>query len=200
MVPMSLPETESLPEAEKLDNQACTALLAIAHEAITHAVCEGVAIQVELDELPPRLQQPGASFVTLTQRGQLRGCMGTLSAYKPLAQDVADNAVASALRDPRFPPVTPLEVPRLKVEISVLTVPVDFPVRDEAELLQKLQPGVHGLILHDGAHRATFLPSVWEQLPDPRDFVAHLKHKAGLPADYWSPTLRCQVYWAEKVR
>lgn len=193
MVRMSLPEEHRLDEQEKL------VLLSIAHEALTKAVCEGVAVQLPLAELPLRLQQPGASFVTLTLRGQLRGCIGTLSAYKPLAQDVADNAAASALRDPRFPPVTPLEVPKLKLEISVLTAPVDFPVSSEADLLAKLQPGVHGLILQDGNHRATFLPSVWEQLPSPRDFVAHLKQKAGLSVDYWSPTLRCQVYWAEKL-
>ncbi len=193
MVRMSLPEEHQLDAQEKLD------LLAIAHAALTQAVCKGEAVQVSLDALTPRLQQPGASFVTLTLRGQLRGCIGTLSAYKPLAQDVADNAAASALRDPRFPPVVPLEVPKLKLEISVLTVPVDFPVRDEADLLAKLQPGVHGLILQDGTHRATFLPSVWEQLSDPRDFVAHLKQKAGLPVDYWSTGMRFQVYWAEKI-
>lgn len=189
----------SLPEVYKLEDQDKLELMAIAHAALTKAVCEGKTTRVPLDMLPLRLQQPGASFVTLMQRGHLRGCIGTLSAHKPLAQDVADNAAASALRDPRFPSVVPLEIPRLHIEISVLTPPVDFPVRDEADLLKKLQPGEHGLILQDGDCRATFLPSVWEQLPKPRDFVAHLKHKAGWPVDYWSPTLTCQVYWAEKV-
>lgn len=109
------------------------------------------------------------------------------------------NALASALRDPRFPPVSPRELPDIRIEISVLSEAVDFPVKDEADLLQKLQPGVHGLIIEDGMHRATFLPAVWEQLPDPRDFVAHLKHKAGLSLHHWSPTLKCQVYCAQKI-
>jgi AmmeMemoRadiSam system protein A len=145
------------------------------------------------------LRQPGASFVTLTKNGELRGCIGSLQAHRPLAEDVAANALASALRDPRFPPVLPRELPDIRIEISVLSAPVDFPVKDEADLLQKLQPGVHGLIIEDGMHRATFLPAVWEQLPAPRDFLAHLKHKAGLPLHHWSPTLKCQVYTAQKI-
>lgn len=174
-------------------------LVAIARASLWQAVREGSAVWVELANVPPRLRQPGASFVTLTKHGELRGCIGSLQAHRPLAEDVAANALASALRDPRFPPVTARELPDIKIEISVLSEPVDFPVKDEADLLQKLQPGVHGLIIEDGSHRATFLPAVWEQLPDPRDFVAHLKHKAGLPGNYWSPSLQCQVYLAQKI-
>lgn len=174
-------------------------LLAIARASLWQAVREGSAAWVELANVSPGLRQPAAAFVTLTKHGELRGCIGSLQAYRPLAEDVAANAVASALRDPRFPPVLPRELPDIKIEISVLSEPVDFPVTDEADLLQKLQPGVHGLIIEDGPHRATFLPAVWEQLPDPRDFIAHLKHKAGLPLHHWSPTLKCQVYTAQKI-
>lgn len=174
-------------------------LLAIARASLSQAVREGSAAWVELAHVAPRLREPGACFVTLTKHGELRGCIGTLTAHQPLAQDVAHNAMASALQDPRFPPVSPRELPDIKLEISVLSSPVDFPVADEADLLRKLQPGVHGLIIDDGMHRATFLPAVWEQLPDPQDFVAHLKRKAGLPPDHWSPTLRCQVYTTQKI-
>lgn len=174
-------------------------LLAIARASLSQAVREGSPAWVELAQVSPRLREPGASFVTLTKAGELRGCIGTLAAHQPIAQGVAHNAMASALQDPRFPPVSPRELPDIKIEISVLSAPVDFPVRDEADLLQKLQPGVHGLIIEDSLHRATFLPAVWEQLPDPKDFVAHLKRKAGLSTDYWSPALCCQVYTAQKI-
>jgi AmmeMemoRadiSam system protein A len=174
-------------------------LLAIACASLSQAVREGSPAWVELTHVSPRLREPGACFVTLTKHGDLRGCIGTLAAHQPLAQDVAHNAMASALRDPRFPPVSARELPDIKLEISVLSAPVDFPVRDEAELLQKLQPGVHGLIIDDGFHRATFLPAVWEQLPDAHDFVAHLKHKAGLSPNSWPASMRCQVYFAQKI-
>lgn len=182
-----------------LTEKEATELLAIARASLWQAVREGSAAWVDLSHVAPRLQENGASFVTLTEHGELRGCIGTLEAFRPLAEDVAANALASALRDPRFPPVTPRELPDIKIEISVLSAPVDFPVRDEQDLLQKLQPGVHGLIIRDGPHRATFLPAVWEQLPDAHDFVAHLKRKAGMSLQHWSPTLECQVYTAQKI-
>ncbi len=175
-------------------------LLAIARNAVQSAVRSGVTAFVDTETLSPALRAPSASFVTLTQHGNLRGCIGSLQAHRPLAEDVAANALASALHDPRFPPVSLRELPDIHVEVSVLSPPVDFPVRDETDLLHKLQPGVHGLIISDGAYRATFLPAVWEQLPDARQFLAHLKQKAGLPVDYWSPGLRFQVYTAQKIR
>lgn len=191
---MSSAKNASLTDAEGRE------LLAIARASLAQAVREGSASWVELSHVSPRLREPGACFVTLTTHGELRGCIGTLAAHQPLAQDVAHNAMASALQDPRFPPVSPRELPDIQLELSVLSEPVDFPVQDEADLLRQLKPGVHGLIIEDGLHRATFLPAVWEQLPDPREFVAHLRHKARLPPGYWSPTLRCQVYTAQKIR
>jgi len=148
--------------------------------------------------VPDEAQQPGASFVTLMLDGELRGCIGTLEAWRPLADDVAANAVAAALRDPRFPPVTPAELDRLRVEVSVLTPPEPFPVVDEADACRRLVPGVDGVILSAGIHRATFLPQVWEQLPDPAVFLAHLKHKAGLPAQGWPADLHLARYRVEK--
>lgn len=175
------------------------ALLALARSALVAAVEGRPDNPPPLAALPPALQAPGASFVTLTIAGNLRGCLGSLVAWRPLAIDVATNAAHSALQDPRFPPVSPAELDAIHIEISLLSPPRDFPVRDEADLLARLQPGVHGLIIDDGVHRATFLPAVWEQLPDPRDFVAHLKRKAGLPAQAWPPGLTCQVYTARKI-
>uniref|UniRef100_UPI00187D3453 AmmeMemoRadiSam system protein B n=1 Tax=Candidatus Magnetaquicoccus inordinatus TaxID=2496818 RepID=UPI00187D3453 len=117
------------------------------------------------------LAQPGACFVTLTKQGQLRGCIGSLQAYRPLAVDLLDNSLSAALRDPRFPPVTAEELAELRIEISLLTPAQPFPYSSAEDLLRRLQPGVHGVILSKGGRRATFLPQVWEQLPDPRQFL-----------------------------
>ena len=134
----------------------------------------------------PWLGRQGASFVTLTENGTLRGCIGTLEAYRPLGEDVAAHAVDAAMRDPRFRPVTAAEYPALDVEVSVLGTPEPMDVTTRAALEATLRPGRDGLILADagGWHRATFLPQVWEELPDPHDFVSHLLAKAGL--DPWT--------------
>jgi hypothetical protein len=154
----------------------------------------------DLAGLPPELRAPGASFVTLHRRGALRGCIGSLEPHRPLAEDVAGNARAAAFDDPRFSPVARDEVPELDLEISVLSPLSPLPAASEAELLAALRPRVDGLVLVDGRHRATFLPAVWQQLPEPRQFLAHLKHKAGLPTDYWSPTLHFLRYTVEEIR
>ncbi|PLS31446.1 AMMECR1 family protein [Bifidobacterium margollesii] len=138
-----------------------------------------------LTKVHPWLSDPGASFVTLTENGRLRGCIGTLQAHQPLGRDVAEHAVDAAMRDPRFMPVTPLEYPLLEVEVSVLSEPRPMAVRSRDELERALRPGEDGLIISDGLrHRATFLPQVWDELPEPADFVGHLLAKAGLPAGY----------------
>ena len=150
------------------------------------------------DEDLPELHAPGASFVTLTQQGRLRGCIGTLEAYRPLALDVAENARAAAFRDPRFAPLSAAEFAQTRVEVSLLSPPQAWPVQDEDDACARLQPGIDGLILQAGARRATFLPQVWESLPDPRAFLQQLKQKAGLPADYWGGDIALQRYQVQK--
>jgi len=147
--------------------------------------------------LSPRLLAPGASFVTLTAGGGLRGCIGTLAPRRSLAADVAANARAAALEDARFAPVGESELAGLELEISVLSPPEPLPVASRAELVARLRPGVDGLVLLDGWHRATFLPAVWEQLPEPEAFLSHLERKAGLPPGHWSPTVRVERYEVE---
>lgn len=144
------------------------------------------------------LAEPGATFVTLTQRGQLRGCIGSLEAQRPLAIDIAENAIAAAFRDPRFPPLAEDEFSRTRVEVSLLTPAEPFPVASEADALSRLRPGIDGLILSYGRRRATFLPQVWESLPEARQFVAQLKLKAGLPADFWHAQIALARYGVKK--
>lgn len=177
-------------------------LLALAREAIAAAVG---ATQPPAEWMTPAqrgapwLRVPGACFVTLTQEGRLRGCIGSVQARRPLADDLRANARAAALADPRFPPLTAAELPVTRVEVSVLSPAEPLPAATEDEALAALRPGIDGIILELGgdAH-ATFLPQVWESLPAPRDFLAHLKHKAGLPPDFWSPGLRLQRYTVTK--
>jgi AmmeMemoRadiSam system protein A len=134
----------------------------------------------------PRLEAPGAAFVTLhTRAGELRGCIGSLIARRPLVEDVRENALAAAFRDPRFPPLTEPELDDIVVEVSVLTEPVPLDYEDAEDLVRQLRPGVDGVILARGWNRGTFLPQVWEQLPAPEAFLEHLCLKAGLPPDAW---------------
>ena len=146
----------------------------------------------------PELAQNGATFVTLTQNGNLRGCIGSLEAYRPLLNDVAENAVAAAFRDPRFPPLGREELAFTRVEVSLLDVPKPMEFGDEADALARLRPGIDGLILSYGHRRATFLPQVWESLPDRQQFMAHLKMKAGLPADFWDDGITLSRYGVQK--
>ncbi|WP_201211453.1 AmmeMemoRadiSam system protein A [Rhodocyclus purpureus] len=150
--------------------------------------------------LAQRLREPGASFVTLTQAGELRGCIGSLQAWRPLADDVRENAVAAAFHDPRFAPLTAAELPQTRVEVSLLGPSEPIRFRDEADALAQLRPGIDGVILDCAGRRATFLPQVWEQLPAAADFLAHLKRKAGLPAGWWSDELRLARYAVDKWR
>ncbi len=137
---------------------------------------------------------PGAVFVTLNKSGQLRGCIGSLEAYRSLSEDVAENAFAAAFRDYRFNPLAADELSQLDISLSVLTEPELMAFSSEQDLISQLQPGVDGMILTEGSHRGTFLPSVWEYYPAPDAFLSHLKMKAGLPADYWSDTIKIERY------
>jgi hypothetical protein len=140
------------------------------------------------------LAQPGATFVTLMQRGELRGCIGSLEAFRSLGVDVRANAVAAAFRDPRFPPLQRADYESTDIEVSLLGPARPLAATDEGDLLRRLRPGIDGVIVECDGRRATFLPQVWEALPDPVDFLAALKRKAGLPADFWSPRLNVHCY------
>jgi AmmeMemoRadiSam system protein A len=169
-------------------------LLAIARCSIAHVF----GVRLETDENLPWLAEYGATFVTLMQHGELRGCIGTLEAHRPLLQDVKSNAVAAAFHDPRFTPLAHDELPHVAVEVSLLTPPQPMAFRDEKDALEQLRPLEDGVIFQFSHFRSTFLPQVWEQLPSPRQFMAHLKHKAGLPSDFWSPEVRLSRYTVEK--
>ncbi len=144
------------------------------------------------------LEENGATFVTLTLQGQLRGCIGSLEALRPLIEDVQHNAVASAFRDPRFLPLTREEFAEVLIEVSLLSKPEMIRHNNEDEALAQLAPGRDGVTLEYGAHRATYLPQVWAQLPEPHMFLAHLKQKAGLPEDFWSKDIRLMRYTVQK--
>ena len=146
------------------------------------------------------LAAPGASFVTLHLDGDLRGCIGSIQARRALGDDVTHNARAAAYRDPRFPPVTPAEIPRLEVEVSVLSPRQVMQVRDETEALAMLRPGVDGVYFEFHDLASTFLPQVWESIPDPADFLGELKRKAGLPPRFWHPEVRLSRYTVEKYQ
>lgn len=160
-------------------------LLAIARQALEDAVHGRELRRLDLANLPDSLQQPGATFVTLTRNGMLRGCIGALEAQLPLAWDVQEHAVAAALEDPRFPPLQPSELPGIQLEISRLTAPQPLHYQEPTQLPGLLKPGVDGVILKAGQRRATFLPQVWEKLPLPEEFLDHLCLKLGTQEDYW---------------
>jgi AmmeMemoRadiSam system protein A len=173
-------------------------LLAIARSAI--------GAELGFDPRPPdehpALHSRAATFVTLKQSGDLRGCIGSLEPRRPLGVDVRENAISAAFRDPRFPSLVAGEFATTSIEVSVLTRDEPVAARSEEELITRLRPGVDGVIVRHGANRATFLPQVWDTLPDPRDFLRALKRKAGLREDFWSPTLNVSRYtvtkWAEQ--
>lgn len=146
------------------------------------------------------LQEHGATFVTLTQQGDLRGCIGSLQAHRPLHEDVRHNAIAAAFRDPRFAPLTLEEFSITTVEVSLLSAPQAMSFSSEQDALAQLRPEVDGVIIEFRHLRGTFLPQVWEQLPEPRRFMAHLKNKAGLPVDFWSEDIKLSRYTVQKWR
>ncbi len=146
------------------------------------------------------LESPGASFVTLTQNGELRGCIGNLEADRALRTDVQANARAAAFHDPRFPALTLQDYPDLQIEVSVLSSTMSLDFDSEQHALAQLRPGIDGIVLEYQRHRSTFLPQVWEQLKEPRAFLGALKQKAGLRADFWHPDIKLSRYTVEKWR
>jgi len=184
------PSTDLTPAHRRL-------LLRLARDAIAHGLRTGRPPAVDPDRFDEPLRARRATFVTLEKEGRLRGCIGHLEAIQPLVMDVAENAFNAAFRDPRFPPVEASELDALEIHISVLSPPEPMQFESEADLLRQLRPGVDGLILEEGPYKGTFLPSVWEQLPDPHQFLAQLKLKAGLPPNHWSARMRVWRYTTE---
>ena len=172
-------------------------LLQVARDSIDASLHAGHRAQWRERSLDGALREPRASFVTLHIEDRLRGCCGSLIAHRPLGEDVWHNASASAFCDPRFAPLMPHERALLQLHLSVLEPPEPMAVTSERDLLDALRPGVDGLIIELGEHRATFLPDVWQQLSDPEQFVQQLKMKAGLPREYWSPDMRVSRYRTE---
>jgi AmmeMemoRadiSam system protein A len=185
--------------SEHLTEDEKKTLLRLAREALEKGVRGEMLPPLDQTSLSPALRTDGASFVTLTEHGQLRGCIGTLKAYQPLAEDVREHAIAAATQDYRFPPVQPADLPKIHVEVSRLTIPQPLEYTTSENLLMKLRPGVDGVILQDGFRRATFLPQVWEQLPDKAEFLSHLCQKMGAASDLWRHKhLEVQVYQVEE--
>ncbi len=170
----------------------------LARHAIEYGLEHGRAPHIDIGDFDTELQQKRATFVTLHRDKALRGCIGILQPLRPLAEDVVHNAWAAAFSDSRFAPLTRDEFEDLDIHISILGTSETITFESEQDLVDQIRPGIDGLILEDGYHRGTFLPSVWEQLPSRHDFLRHLKQKAGLPPDYWSDTLKLQRYTVEE--
>jgi len=201
-------------------------LLELARNSISHGLLTGRPLKVNLAGYPEELAERRATFVTLNINHQLRGCIGMLEAVRPLAEDIAENAFLAAFQDPRFPPLQADEFDDLEIHLSLLTAAEPIAFTSEQDLISQLQPGIDGLILEepeidnvankreqlppriDGlilekdrrrGRRGTFLPMVWEQLPQPEQFLRYLKQKAGLPPDYWSQDIRIYRYHVELI-
>jgi AmmeMemoRadiSam system protein A len=172
-------------------------LLPIARAAIQRTW----GLQAQAPEDAGWLADLGATFVTLRMHGELRGCMGSLAAHRPLLLDVKSNAVAAAFRDPRFSPLSRVEFADIRIEVSLLSRLTPLDVEGEADALARLRPNEDGVVLEYGPHRGTFLPQVWENLPEPSSFLRQLKRKAGLPETFWSEGIRLSRYtvlkWSE---
>ncbi|MFT3930924.1 MAG: AmmeMemoRadiSam system protein A [Spongiibacteraceae bacterium] len=169
-------------------------LLAIARAAIA----ETFDIHCAADRSAAWLQEPAACFVTLTQHDELRGCIGSLEPRRTLLEDIESNARAAAFSDPRFERLTREELDRTDIEVSILSPSQPIIFRDENDALKQLRPGIDGVVFEYGHLRSTFLPQVWEQLPTPQEFMAHLKVKAGLPINFWGDAIKLSRYTVTK--
>lgn len=172
-------------------------LLDVAEASIREGLRSGRPLPVDPAAYAGVLSEPRATFVTLHRGGELRGCIGSVEAYRPLVVDVAENAYSAAFADPRFPPLAPHEYADLSIEISVLSPYEPIRFVDQEDLIGQLRPGVDGLLLRSGPHRGVLLPAVWSSLPDPRQFLHHLKLKAGLPPDATPADLRVDRFTTE---
>jgi len=192
----NLPESAG-PVLTGLARDAIASTLGLKHRVSANSrvqLVSSVNLATPDAENEPWLLDKGASFVTLTIGGELRGCIGSLVAYQPLKDDVRQNARAAAFEDPRFYPLSVEEFDKIHIEVSVLSPPEPMPFSTREEALSMLRPGVDGVILSAARRRATFLPQVWDELPDPEEFISHLLRKAGLPATFWDDSVRIERY------
>ncbi len=172
-------------------------LHSIARKSVQNGLIQQQPLAVTISDYSTALQQKRATFVTLNINKTLRGCIGTLTPYRALVDDIAHNAWAAAFSDPRFPALSEAEFVRLDYHLSILSDTTAMQFSSEADLLAQIRPGIDGLVLSDGYYKGTFLPSVWEQLPTVTEFLQQLKRKAGLAADHWSDTLQVSRYTVE---
>ena len=184
---------------DKLTADEQQILLKLARQSLKSGVRGEKLLPLALESMSARLREHGASFVTLTIAGNLRGCIGTLEAYQPLAEDVREHAIAAALQDYRFPSVRPEELSKIEIEVSRLTAPVPLDYDTPEDLLSKLRPGIDGVLIRDGSRHATFLPQVWDKIPDPVEFLENLCYKMGAASDLWRKKhLNVSIYQVEE--
>jgi AmmeMemoRadiSam system protein A len=193
------PDADFVAATRRLLDAHGLALLRTAASSIEHGLFNGRPLPVEAGDHPEELRSPGACFVTLTSSGRLRGCVGSAEAYRPLVEDVADNGFSAAFLDSRFPELAIDERFSLRISISVLSRPQSLDFIDEDDLVRQLLPGRDGLIIKANGRRALFLPQVWVSFCEPREFLAHLKEKAGLARDHWSRDIAAWRFVAESV-
>lgn len=182
-----------------LTDEDRAALLKIARDSIQHGLEHRKPLRVDLELCSPALREPAAVFVTLTIQDELRGCIGTMESSLALAANVADYAHAAAFSDSRFAPLTPMEFDSIHIHISVLSPLEPVACESETDLIAKMRPGIDGLLLEEGRHRGTFLPSVWEKLTEPAEFLRRLKIKAGLSPSHWSPHMQVRRYTTTSI-
>ena len=198
------PELQTVSASGDINTSALAAqhgplLLELARDSISHGLRYGAPLNVNPEHYPVELQQSLATFVTLMIAENLRGCIGMLEATRPIVVDVARNAFAAAFADPRFPQLSEPELSTLSIHISVLNRPSPMTFTSEQDVITQLRPGIDGLIIEEFDRRGTFLPTVWDALPEPTEFLTQLKLKAGLPADYWSDTIVIKRYSCQSI-
>jgi len=177
-----------------MDERHCKQLLGVVKDSIKYGLENNSRLHINPAEFDSVLREKRATFVTLHLNGELRGCIGSLCAHKSLIEELSSNAYSAAFRDPRFPPLEAIEFDQLHYHISILTQPTPILFTSEKDLIDQLRPNIDGLVLKEGMNSGTFLPSVWEQLPDRETFLQHLKQKAGLSQSYWSDRITIDRY------
>ena len=174
-------------------------LIDLAYRSIEIGMKTGHPLNINLRDYSAELSQQRATFVTLEKNKQLRGCIGMLEAVLPLAEDISENAFSAAFKDPRFPPLEESELKHLEIHLSILSPFVEINFSSEEDLIAQIRPNIDGLILENDSRRGTFLPSVWQSIPESEQFLRHLKQKAGLAKNYWSDQIKVYRYTTEII-